>query len=116
MVISGDITEFGADNELKLAKQILDSLNKPWILFPAIMMATGQKAGRIHLREFLEQRLFILLWQLVFLGTHCGPNMRMGPGQFPRENIVWLDSTLKTLRIKHAHYFYESLSPGFIAQ
>ena len=30
VVISGDITEFGSDEEIKLAKQILDSLNKPW--------------------------------------------------------------------------------------
>src|SRR6478609_7261861 len=34
VVISGDITEFGADNELKLAKQILDSLKKPWHIIP----------------------------------------------------------------------------------
>ncbi|MGZ3840244.1 MAG: outer membrane protein assembly factor BamB family protein, partial [Flavisolibacter sp.] len=32
-----------------------------------------------------------------FLGTNCGPNMRMGPGQIPRENILWLDSALKTI-------------------
>src|SRR5688572_20855626 len=34
MVISGDITEFGSDEEIKLAKQILDSLNKPWHIIP----------------------------------------------------------------------------------
>src|SRR5689334_13110015 len=34
VVISGDITEFGADKEEKLAKQILDSLNKPWYIIP----------------------------------------------------------------------------------
>src|SRR5690606_2252117 len=30
-----------------------------------------------------------------FAGTNSGPNMRMGPGQIPRENLVWLDSVLK---------------------
>jgi 3',5'-cyclic AMP phosphodiesterase CpdA len=34
VVISGDITEFGADKEILLAKQILDSLNKPWYIIP----------------------------------------------------------------------------------
>src|SRR5215510_7427012 len=34
VVISGDITEFGADKEIRLAKQILDSLNKPWYIIP----------------------------------------------------------------------------------
>jgi hypothetical protein len=31
----------------------------------------------------------------LFLGTNCGPNMRMSPGQVPQENLVWLDSVLK---------------------
>ncbi|MDF3077894.1 MAG: PQQ-binding-like beta-propeller repeat protein [Sphingobacteriaceae bacterium] len=31
---------------------------------------------------------------ILFLGTNCGPNMRMSPGQVPRENLVWLDSVL----------------------
>src|SRR5690242_12612112 len=34
VIISGDITEFGADTEIRLAKQILDSLNKPWYIIP----------------------------------------------------------------------------------
>ena len=29
-IFSGDITEFGSDAEFQLAKQILDSLTKPW--------------------------------------------------------------------------------------
>ncbi|HTN38586.1 MAG TPA: PQQ-binding-like beta-propeller repeat protein, partial [Arachidicoccus sp.] len=32
--------------------------------------------------------------------TGSGPNMRMGPGQIPREGIVWLDSTLSHLNNK----------------
>jgi 3',5'-cyclic AMP phosphodiesterase CpdA len=34
VIISGDITEFGSDEEIKLAKQILDSLNKTWYIIP----------------------------------------------------------------------------------
>src|SRR5690606_10113737 len=30
-----------------------------------------------------------------FIGTNSGPNMRMSPGQVPRENLVWLDSLFK---------------------
>ncbi len=32
VIASGDITEFGSDQELRLAKQILDSLNKPYYI------------------------------------------------------------------------------------
>ncbi|MCD8540416.1 MAG: metallophosphoesterase, partial [Leadbetterella sp.] len=28
----------------------------------------------------------------MFMGTVSGPNMRMSPGQIPRENLVWMDS------------------------
>ena len=34
IIISGDITEFGSDNEIQLAKQILDSFKKPWYIVP----------------------------------------------------------------------------------
>ena len=34
VILSGDITEFGSDAELKMAKQMLDSLNKPWYIIP----------------------------------------------------------------------------------
>lgn len=34
VILSGDITEFGADAELRLAKQILDSLQLPWYVIP----------------------------------------------------------------------------------
>lgn len=29
------------------------------------------------------------------MGTNSGPNMRMSPGQIPRENLVWMDSVFK---------------------
>src|SRR3982751_2872029 len=34
VIISGDITDVGSDEELQRAKQILDSLNKPWYIVP----------------------------------------------------------------------------------
>lgn len=34
VVLTGDITELGTNEELKLAKKILDSLNIPWYIIP----------------------------------------------------------------------------------
>ena len=34
VILSGDITEFGSDEEIALAKKILDSLDKPWYIVP----------------------------------------------------------------------------------
>ena len=98
VVISGDITEFGSDIEIQLAKQILDSLNKPWYIVPGNHDSNWSESGANTFKKvFGNETFFFKAGKYVFLGTHCGPNMRMGPGQIPRENIVWLDSTLKTI-------------------
>jgi 3',5'-cyclic AMP phosphodiesterase CpdA len=34
VVLTGDITELGTNEELKLAKQVLDSLDVPWYIIP----------------------------------------------------------------------------------
>src|SRR5215204_1010695 len=98
IVISGDITEFGADNEIQLAKQILDSFNKRWYIIPGNHDGNWSESGANTFKKvFGSETFFFKAGKYVFLGTHCGPNMRMGPGQIPRENIVWLDSVLKTV-------------------
>ena len=98
IIISGDITEFGSDNEIQLAKQILDSFKKPWYIVPGNHDGNWSESGANTFKKVFGTETFLFsAGQYVFLGTHCGPNMRMGPGQIPRENIVWLDSALKTI-------------------
>ena len=98
IVISGDITEFGADNEIQLARQILDSFNKPWYIIPGNHDGNWSESGANTFKKvFGSETFFFKVDKYIFLGTNCGPNMRMGPGQIPRENIVWLDSALKTI-------------------
>ena len=98
VVITGDITEFGADAEIRLAKQILDSLNKPWYIIPGNHDGNWSESGANTFKQVFQSETFLFkAGKYVFLGTHCGPNMRMGPGQIPRENIVWLDSVLHTI-------------------
>lgn len=97
VIISGDITEFGADEELQLAKRLLDSLNKPWYIIPGNHDTKWSESGGNTFRRVFGSETFSFrhggYW---FIGTNCGPNMRMGPGQVPRENVVWLDNLLKT--------------------
>jgi outer membrane protein assembly factor BamB/predicted MPP superfamily phosphohydrolase len=96
VVISGDITEFGADEELKLAKGILDSLNKPWYIVPGNHDMNWSESGSNTFKKVFGAETFAFKSHgYLFLGTACGPNMRMSPGQVPRENLVWLDSVLK---------------------
>lgn len=96
VIITGDITEFGSDEEIKLAKQILDRLNKPWYIIPGNHDSNWSESGANTFKEIFGNETFAFNASgFLFLGTHSGPNMRMSPGQIPRENIVWLDSMLK---------------------
>ncbi|MEO6932249.1 MAG: metallophosphoesterase, partial [Chitinophagaceae bacterium] len=99
VIITGDITDFGSDQEFKLAKQILDSLNKPWYIIPGNHDANWSESGTNSFKKIFGAETFDFTSHgYRFLGTVCGPNMRMSPGQVSRENIVWLDSTLKHLQ------------------
>lgn len=95
IIISGDITEFGSDEELNLAKQILDSLDKPYYLVPGNHDTNWSESGGNSFRKIFGDETFYFIHDgYRFVGTNSGPNMRMGPGQIPRENLVWLDSIL----------------------
>lgn len=98
VILSGDITEFGADDELFLAKQILDSLNKPYHVIPGNHDTNwSESGGNTFLTTFKSGTFSFTYNGYHFLGTGSGPYMRMGPGQIPREDVVWLDSILNTI-------------------
>ncbi len=95
VIISGDVTEFGSDAELRRAKEILDGLDKPWYIIPGNHATKWSESGANSFRVIFGDEAFAFTHgEWLFLGTNSGPNMRMGPGQIPRENIVWLDSVL----------------------
>jgi len=97
VILSGDITEFGADSELKLARQMLDSLNKPWHIIPGNHDTKWSESGGNSFKRIFGSETFAFVYDgFLFIGTNSGPNMRMSPAQMPRENIVWLDSLLNT--------------------
>lgn len=95
VILSGDITEFGADTELRLARRILDSLQKPLYVIPGNHDANWSESGANSVMTvFGAQHFAFRFGGYLFAGTASGPFMRMGPGQIPREDIVWLDSLL----------------------
>ncbi len=99
VVITGDITEFGSDDELKLAKLILDSLNKPWYIIPGNHDSNWSESGSNSFKKIFGAETFSFTHNgYLFLGTASGPNMRMSPGQVPREHILWLDSMLVNMK------------------
>lgn len=95
VIFSGDVTEFGSDAELKTAKQAIDKLEKPWHIIPGNHDTKWSESGCNSFRTVFGDETFLFDHKgYRFIGTNSGPNMRMGPGQVPRENMVWLRKTL----------------------
>ncbi|MCF3109160.1 PQQ-binding-like beta-propeller repeat protein [Niabella sp. CC-SYL272] len=108
VIASGDITEFGADAEIKLAKQILDSLNKPWYIVPGNHDDNWSESGTNTFNRVFGNEVFAFSYGGIhFLGANCGPNMKMSPGQVPYGNIVWLDSVLATIPAREPVIFVD---------
>lgn len=96
VVLSGDVTEFGSDDELALAKQILDSLLIPLHVLPGNHDSNWSESGANSFRRVFGSETFFFEHKgFQFIGTTSGPNMRMSPGQIPRENLVWMDSVFQ---------------------
>jgi len=95
VIVSGDITEFGSDEELALAKKILDKLHKPYHVVPGNHDTNWSESGGNSFIQTFGAGTFSFEYKgYLFAGTGSGPNMRMGPGQVPREDLVWLDSVM----------------------
>ena len=93
VLFTGDITEFGSDEELLLAKRILDSLTLPWYVIPGNHDSNWSESGANSFRKIFGGETFFFRHKgYMFMGTVSGPNMRMSPGQIPRENLAWMDS------------------------
>ena len=98
VLVTGDITEFGADREIELAKSILDKLDKPYYIIAGNHDAKWSESGcNTFIKVFGYERFEFDIQGIKFIGTNSGPNMRMAPALLPRESMVWLDSIANTI-------------------
>lgn len=99
VVLTGDITELGTDEEIKLAKKILDSLNVPWYIIPGNHDSGWSESGGFSFVKIFGYDKFSFEYGGIrFLGCASGPYVRMGDGHVPRDAINWLDVELKKLK------------------
>jgi len=96
VLLTGDITEFGSDDELLEAKKIISQLKIPWYIVPGNHDSKWSESGNnSFVKIFGAEQFAFEKSGFLFVGTASGPNMRMGPGLVPREQIVFMDSVLK---------------------
>ena len=105
-ILAGDITEFGTDEEIALAKSIFDKLEKPYYIVAGNHDAKWSESGcNTFVKEFGYEEFEFDYGGIKFIGTNSGPNMRMAPALLPRESMVWLDSLSKTVGPKQPVFF-----------
>lgn len=95
VIVSGDVTEFGSDQEITIAKGILDKLKVPKYIIPGNHDSNWSESGTNSFLKIFGAETFGFEHNgYKFFGLPSGPNMRMSPGQIPREGITWLKQQL----------------------
>ncbi|MES2418573.1 MAG: PQQ-binding-like beta-propeller repeat protein [Bacteroidota bacterium] len=95
-IITGDITEMGTNDELKLAKEILSGLKKPYHIIPGNHDTGWSESGGVSfIKEFGSDKFTFDFNGYRFIACASGPYVRMSDGHIPRDAVVWLDKVLK---------------------
>jgi outer membrane protein assembly factor BamB/predicted MPP superfamily phosphohydrolase len=96
VIITGDITELGTNEQLKRAKEILDSLHVKYYIIPGNHdSGWSESGGAGFTRAFGSDKFMFDYNGIRFIGCASGPYVRMSDGHIPRDAIVWLDGILK---------------------
>ena len=105
VLIGGDLTDFGTDEELASVKGMLDSLSYDYYVVAGNHDAKWSESGCNTFNKVFGYDHFEFVskgWR--FVGCNCGPDMRMAPALVPKESMEWLSGLepgQKTVFINH---------------
>ena len=98
VVHSGDVTEYGSREQLRLAKDLLEGIKIPVHVIPGNHDTKWSESGATDfLRLWPEDRFVFEHGGFCFIGMHEGPLMKMGDGHWAPQDVRWLEETLKKL-------------------
>lgn len=98
VVLTGDITELGKNEELALAKQILDSLDIPYYIIPGNHDTGWSESGGLSFtKTFGDDKFYFQHNGIHFIGCASGPYVRMSDGHVPRHAVNWMKDKLKKI-------------------
>lgn len=95
VVINGDLTNEGPDEELSNVKSILDQIKLPQFVLPGNHETTWSQSATKTIFDLWGNDRFVTEFDnYVIVGIACGPYMKMGDGHIKQEDLHWLDETL----------------------
>ena len=98
VLLTGDLTNEGSDEQLLNVKGIMDAVSHPLYVIPGNHENNwSQSACKTFNDLWGADRFVFTVDNLVVVGMNCGPFMKMGDGHIKQEDLLWLDSTLNVL-------------------
>ncbi len=95
VLILGDLTNEGSDEQLTNVKGILDNITLPSFYIPGNHENNwSQSATKTFIDLWGNDRFVTEVNDLVVIGCNCGPFMKMGDGHVKQEDLHWLKATL----------------------
>lgn len=98
VLILGDLTNEGSDEQLANVKSILDEIKLPSYIIPGNHENNwSQSATKTFMDLWGNDRFLAEVNNLVIIGCNCGPFMKMGDGHVKQEDLHWLKATLDSV-------------------
>lgn len=105
VLFGGDLTDFGADEEIAAVKSIFDKLKYKYYIVAGNHDSTWSESGcNTFIKVFGYEHFEFEVGGWRFIGCNCGPDMRMAPALLPKESMLWLESLEpgeKTVFVNH---------------
>ncbi len=97
VVLTGDITELGTNEQLARAKKLLDGLQIKWFIIPGNHDdGWSESGGESFITTFGSDRFNFDHTGIRFIGCASGPYVRMSDGHIPRDAMTWMKNILDT--------------------
>lgn len=97
VVITGDITELGTNDELPRAKKMFDSLKVKYYIIPGNHDDGWSESGGMTFNLTFGSDRFVFDHKGIrFIACASGPYVRMSDGHIPRDAMMWMKNILDT--------------------
>ncbi|MGE5519170.1 MAG: PQQ-binding-like beta-propeller repeat protein [Candidatus Dadabacteria bacterium] len=98
VVLTGDITELGSDEQFSLAKKLLMDLKAPYYIIPGNHDTGWSESGGLGFTKAFGSDKFQFDYNGIhFLGCASGPYVRMSDGHVPRDAMNWMHQQLNKI-------------------